>query len=82
MERFMQLLDDIDDLVAIVGLLSERLRQLFLLFVSSFSMLGLLAGGIVLGLLHPPIALATAMILSVSLLYRSVTTPRFSPALK
>lgn len=82
MERIVQLLDDIDDLVAMVGLLSERLRTIVLLLVSGLSMLTLLTGGIVLGLLHPPIALATALILFVSLLYHSVTSPKLTPALK
>lgn len=82
MERIVQLLDDLDDLVAMVGLLSERLRNVVLLIAGGLSMLTLLVGGIVLGLMHPPIALATALILFMALLYQSVTSPRFAPALK
>jgi hypothetical protein len=37
------------------------------------------AAGILLALRHPPLAMATAMLLFVTLLYRSVTTQRFSP---
>ena len=76
MERVIQWLDDLDDLIAAIGLLSERIRNFFLTL--SFLVVSLLAqvAGIALALRHPPLALATAILLFVTLLYRSVTEPR------
>ena len=72
----MQLLDDLDDLIAAVGLISEHIRRFFLaLFFLGFASLALVAG-VLLALRHPPLASATAVILFVTLLYRSVTVPR------
>jgi hypothetical protein len=75
-ERLAQLLDDLDDLICMVGLVSERIRNYALTFLLSCAILLLQAGGIVLALRHPPLALATAILLFISLLYRSVTSPR------
>jgi len=72
----MQWLDDLDDLVAAVGLIRERIRNLLLavslLAVSPVAQIG----AVLLALRHPPLAMATAMILFVTLLYRAVTVPR------
>jgi hypothetical protein len=72
----MQWLDDLDDLIGVIGLFRERIRR-FLLTTSLLAM-SLLAqiAGVLLALRHPPLALATAMLLFVTLLYRSVTGPR------
>jgi len=72
----MQWLDDLDDLVAAIGLVGERIRN-FLLATSLLAM-SLLAqiGAVLLALRHPPLAMATAMILFVTLLYRAVTERR------
>lgn len=80
MERLAQLLDDLDDLFYMIGLLSERIRTagVSLLMIGA-ALLGL-AGGVYLALIHPPLALATAIILFVALLYRSVTSPRLEIA--
>ncbi|MDH4126649.1 MAG: hypothetical protein OEW64_14945 [Gammaproteobacteria bacterium] len=71
----MQLLDELDDVVAAIRLVSERIRR-FLLFLSLLvvSTLAPIAG-ILLALRHPPIAMATAMILFVTLIYRAATMP-------
>ena len=75
MERLLQYMDDIDDLYGAAGLVYERLRRLV------FAVLTLIVGavnvalGIWLALFSPPIALATTIILFVTLLYRAVTTP-------
>jgi len=72
----MQLLDDLDDLIAAIGLIRERIRRFFLaLFFLAVASLALVAG-VLLALRHPPLASATAVILFVTLLYRSVTVPR------
>jgi hypothetical protein len=75
MEKLLQYLDDLDDLYGMAGLIIERLRRaLFALF--SFLTLGVGAlAGIWLATLHAPIALATSILLFVTLLYRSVTSP-------
>lgn len=73
MERLLQYLDDLDDLYGMVGLINERLRRcIYALF--SYLLLGAGAvAGVWLALLHPPLALATSILLFVTLLYRSVT---------
>lgn len=73
MEIFLQYLDDLDDLFGILGLVAERLRRV-MLRVASFSLIIAGAiGGTGLAVLHPPIALATSILLFVTLLYRRVT---------
>jgi hypothetical protein len=75
MEKVMQWLDDLDDLVAAIGLIRERIRRFFIATtVLSISLL-VPAAGIALALRHPPLALASAIILFVFLIYRSVTEP-------
>ncbi len=76
MERVAQWLDELDDLIAAIGLLSERFRNFFLML--SFLLVSLSAqfAVVALALRHPPLALATAILLFVTLLYRSVTEPR------
>lgn len=72
----MQWLDELDDMIAAIRSVNERVRS-FLLSLSllAVSILGPIAG-VLLALWHPPLAMATAIILFVTLLYRSVTTPR------
>jgi len=75
MERILQCLDDLDDLYGMVGLIFERLRRAA---IALFSLITILTGalfGIWLATLHAPIALATSILLFVTLLYRSVTSP-------
>lgn len=76
MERLVQLLDDFDDLICMAALVGERIRNTMLTLLSTCAILTLQAAGIVLALRHPTLALATALLLFVSLLYRSVTSPR------
>lgn len=75
MERLLQYLDDIDDLVGLVGLLYERIRQLTLALGALAGTLLVALAAMWLALVHPPLALATGTLLFVSLLYRSVTAP-------
>jgi hypothetical protein len=71
-----QWLDELDDLIAAIGLVSERIRNFFrALSFLAFSLF-VQCAGVLLALRHPPLALATAMLLFVTLLYRSVTVPR------
>ncbi len=80
MERLLQYLDDLDDLYGMIGLITERLRR-FLFALLSYLSLGTVGlAAIWFALLHPPIALATSILLFVTLLYRSVTAaPADSP---
>ena len=80
MERLAQLLDDFDDLICMVGLLGERLRRIFLVTIGTCAFSTALVGGVWLALVHPPLAMATALILFVSLLYHSVTASRYEQA--
>jgi hypothetical protein len=78
LERFLLYLDDLDDLYGMVGMINERLRR----FVYALFKYLLLSAGAIAGAwlapLHPPIALATSLLLFVMLLYRSVTAPTVS----
>ena len=75
LERLLQYLDDLDDLYGAAGLLLERLRTIASLVVILVSSGVLLAGGVLLALREPPLALATAILLFTTLLYRAVTEP-------
>lgn len=75
MERLLQYLDDLDDLFAAIGLLAERIRSALWLLFSAVVIFVVVAAGILLALAEPPLALATAIMLFVTLLYRSVTVP-------
>ena len=69
----MQLLDDLDDLVSMLWLLSERIRKAVLRLFTTAALLAVQVGGVLLALSQPPLALAVALLLFVGLLYHSVT---------
>jgi hypothetical protein len=75
-ERLAQLLDDLDDLISMIGLVSERIRKFLLTVIATCATVALQVGGILLALAHPPLALATALLMFVTLLYHIVTSPR------
>ncbi len=80
-ERIAQWLDDADDLYWALRLAARKFLGLFWTLVYVAFGVGLVFGGIFLALKEPPLAAATAVILFVSLLYRSVVNPtRFNPA--
>lgn len=78
MEIVMQWMDDLDDLVAAIGLISERIRNFAIAVLMLATSLLLPVAGVTLALRHPPLALASAIILFVTLLYRRVTQPHAS----
>lgn len=81
MERLVQWLDDLDDLIAIIGLVSERIRSAFYSLICASAVLAIQIGGVVLALmLPPPLALALAVLLFVCLLYHNVTSRRLEIA--
>ncbi len=67
-------MDDVDDLYGAFGLVYERIRRLILKLVALLAAALTVAAGIALALIHPPIALATCIVLFVTLLYRSATS--------
>ncbi len=71
MERFVQYLDDLEDVFYAFPLIWEKIRRIagFLLFVTAAIILQVL--GIALALSYPPVAVALAAILIVAMLYRS-----------
>jgi len=75
MERLIQWLDDLDDLVGVIGLASERIRKVGVAVGLTCGVFLLQFGGILLALSHPPLALASVIIMFVTLLYRFVTMP-------
>lgn len=75
MERLVQLLDDLDDLVYMTRMACERFRKVLLLALVGPLAIALPIAGITLALAHPPLALAVAMLLFVSLFYHIVTSP-------
>ena len=70
----MQVLDELDDLIGVIGLMAERIRNTVIALAAVGIALAIESGGILLAIRHPPLALATAMLLFVMLLYRLVTT--------
>jgi hypothetical protein len=74
MERFMQYWDDLDDLLGMIGLVSERIRNVLGLSAFLIVALSLQAGGILLALRHPPLASAAACMLAFILLYHFATS--------
>jgi len=79
LERLLQYMDDIDDFYGAFGLLYEKLRRAVLKLLTLCAGLAIVAAGIALALVHPPIALATCIVLFVTLLYRSATSPARPP---
>jgi len=81
-EIFLQYLDDLDDLYGMAGLIVERLRRAALALMSVVTLFVGALSGIWLATLHVPLALATGILLFVTLLYRSVTSPsgRWTPS--
>jgi hypothetical protein len=75
MERVLQYWDDLDDLVGALGLITEYLRNLLLFSLCAALIGSLQLGGILLALNEPPLAMAIATILIVTLFYRTATGP-------
>tara|TARA_R110002096_G_scaffold154_30_gene1021 strand:+ start:17570 stop:17815 length:246 start_codon:yes stop_codon:yes gene_type:complete len=76
MERFLQYLDDLDDLYGMAGLVRERVRRFIIAVTSYLAIASAAIGGIWFAMVVPPLAVATTTLLFVTLLYRSVTSPR------
>jgi cation transport ATPase len=75
MECLLQYLDDLEDLVYALALLAERIRRAaktVLIFAMAIAVQVL---GIALALSRPPMAIAAVSLMTVAMLYRSVTGP-------
>ena len=72
MERFIQYLDDIEDLVYAIALSRERIRQSLRFLVFLCASLVVQAGGVLLALASPPLAMGCAALALVGMLYRGV----------
>lgn len=77
MERFLLYWDDLDDLVGTIGLFAERIRRVFLFALGTLLFFAALAGAVLLAIVEPPLAMAAVTLAFVTLMYRSVTHPRF-----
>ena len=71
MERVIQYLDDLEDIVYAVALTWERVRSIFRFAVFLLASLTVQVSGVFLALSNPPLAGAMATLLGVALLYRS-----------
>lgn len=74
MERLLQCMDDLDDLMGTIGLVYERLRRLLLMMLVLIIGMVSVASGVLLAHMHPIIGLGTCLLLFVALLYRMVTS--------
>jgi len=81
MERVLLYWDDLDDIVGAFALMAERIRRLLLFTLSAVLVAALQIGGILVALNQPPLALAIATILLVTLLYRETTNPQIRSVL-
>jgi len=75
MERVLQYWDDLDDIVGAIRLKAEQVRSLVLFALGTALICVLQLGGILVALNKPPLALAIATILLVTLMYRTATNP-------
>ncbi len=75
MERLLQYLDDLEDIIYAVPLIAEQLRRATLRILFLLGSIGLQVAGVVLALSHPPLALAVVMLLLVGMLFRAAVIP-------
>ncbi len=75
MERLLQYLDDLEDLIYAAPLVAEQLRRAIQRILFLFASIVLQIAGVILALSHPPLALAVVALMLVALLYRAVIVP-------
>lgn len=74
MERLLQYLDDIDDLVGALQLFYEPARRLALKLLSLAASVLALSGGFLLTLSYPVVAMGLGLLLLAALVYRAFTS--------
>ena len=75
MERLLQYLDDLEDILYAMPLLAEQFRRAIKRIFLLLGSISLQFAGILLALYHPPLASAVAALLLVGLLYRAAVVP-------
>ncbi len=75
MERLLQYLDDLEDLIYAAPLIAEQIRRAIQRILLLTGSILLQIGGVILALSHPPLALAVVTLMLVALLYRAVIVP-------
>ncbi len=75
MERLLQYLDDLEDLIYAAPLIAEQLRRAVQRILFLLASILLQIGGVILALSHPPLALAVVTLMLVAMLYRAVIVP-------
>lgn len=75
MERLVQYLDDLEDLICAIPLITEQFRRAVLRVLFLLASIGLQVAGVILALIQPPMALAIVMLLLVGMLHRAVVIP-------
>lgn len=75
MERLLQCLDDLEDLIYAAPLIAEQLRRAIQRILFLIASIVLQIAGVILALSHPPLALAVVTLMLVALLYRAVMVP-------
>ncbi len=75
MERLIQYLDDLEDLIYAAPLIAEQLRRAVQRILFLLVSIGLQVVGVILALNQPPLALAIVMLLLVGMLHRAVVIP-------
>ena len=75
MERLLQYLDDLEDLIYAAPLIAEQLRRAIQRILFLIASIVLQIAGVILALSHPPLALAVVTLMLVALLYRAVIVP-------
>lgn len=72
MECLVQYLDSLEDLIFATALKAERIRQAVCFTLFLLASVTLQAGGVLVALKHPPLALGVVALLVVGTLFRSV----------
>ena len=75
MERMMHVLDDVEDFVYAVALAAGRILRAVRALAFMIVSIALQVGALLLALTQPPLGMAVATLLSVTLLYRTVVGP-------
>ena len=79
LERFAQYWDDMDDWYWVLALKLQKTRRVFRALAKATAAVATVLAGVMLAMIEPPAALALAVLMFVTLLYRAVTGPATLP---
>ena len=74
-ERILQYLDDLEDIIFAVPLIAEQLRRAIFRILFLLGSICLQIAGVVLALFHPPLAMAVVVLLLTGMLFRAAVIP-------